>query len=320
MKQNQINHVVSFSGGRTSAFLVYLMERARKEFGWSVTYIFCDTGVEAPATYKFIRDIIKFWGIDLIILRADVNPVLGQGNGYIQYKPEDLMNSAVMEPFEPFNSMLAKYGTPTAFGPYCSDRMKKDVATKYCKEHFGKNYITWLGMRSDEPKRLKPKPGIKYLADLLHVEKQDILDWWKHQPFDLELNGEFEGNCLFCVKKSSSKIALAARLNPGFFNMWNYHLKSKTVREKEGYDKLTMYRGHLSLEGIATMYEDQSKAEIFSRMRSQKRFDTNSCSESCEAFSETGKELNFDIVNQEIYKEFETELESCQYALELFAA
>ncbi|MEZ8329152.1 hypothetical protein AB6C40_15080 [Vibrio splendidus] len=43
---NNLTHVVSFSGGRTSAFMVWLMERARKEFGWDVRYIYCDTGTE----------------------------------------------------------------------------------------------------------------------------------------------------------------------------------------------------------------------------------------------------------------------------------
>ncbi len=206
--ENSLTHVVSFSGGRTSAFLVHLMERARKEYGWNVKYIFTDTGVEHPQTYVFIRNIVKFWGIDLIILRAVVNPELGKGNTYQEYTVNDLMNSSVMPPFEPFMSMMKKYGTPTAFGPYCSERMKKDVTERYCKEHFGKNYITWLGMRSDEPKRLKPKAGIKYLADLIEVDKQDVLEWWTHQPFDLQLE-EQEGNCLYCVKKSTAKLALA---------------------------------------------------------------------------------------------------------------
>ncbi|EQC0334612.1 phosphoadenosine phosphosulfate reductase family protein, partial [Escherichia coli] len=38
-----ITHVVSFSGGRTSAYLVHLMEEQRKA-GNNVCYIFMDTG------------------------------------------------------------------------------------------------------------------------------------------------------------------------------------------------------------------------------------------------------------------------------------
>lgn len=75
-----VTHVVSFSGGRTSAYLVHLMEQRRKA-GEDVRYVFMDTGAEHPGTYKFIREVVSNWGIDLICLRVDVNPELGKGNG-----------------------------------------------------------------------------------------------------------------------------------------------------------------------------------------------------------------------------------------------
>ncbi len=307
-------HCVCFSGGRTSAYMVYLMERARREFGWDVRYFFADTGVEHPMTYRFIRDIVKFWGIDLIILRAKVNPILGQGNGYEVFEPKDLMNSAVMPPFQPFLDMMKKYGTPTAFGPYCSERMKKDVTDKYCKEHFGKDgFVSWIGIRGDEPHRLKPKPGVKYLADLVPlVDKQDINEWWSHQPFDLLLE-EQEGNCLFCIKKSTAKLALAAKQNPNFLQVWKYHINNKDVREKAGYDKRIMYRGHLSLEGIAEMYADKTEDEIRSTMRSAKRQETGLCAESCEGLTLNGDEVNFEVVETKIYRQFEHQLKQTQF-------
>lgn len=288
------------------------MEITRKNYGWNVKYIFCDTGVEHPQTYVFIRNIVKFWNIDLIILRADVNPTLGKGNSYTEFSINDLMNTTIMPPFEPFLSMMKKYGTPTAFSPYCSERMKKDVTNLYCKEHFGKNYLTWLGMRSDEPKRIKEKLGIKYLADLKFVEKQDILDWWKHQPFDLQLE-EQEGNCLFCIKKSTLKIALAIKQNPHFFNLWKYYLNNKSIRIKGSYDKFVMYRGKLSLDGIAKMHSDIDERDIRLRMRSSKRYETGSCTESCEAFNLDGIEVNWQVVEKQIYNTFEDQLKQIQF-------
>ncbi|EJN3583877.1 phosphoadenosine phosphosulfate reductase family protein, partial [Escherichia coli] len=56
------HHVVSFSGGRTSAYLILLMEQRRKA-GENVHYIFMDTGCEHPLTYRFIREVVKFWDI-----------------------------------------------------------------------------------------------------------------------------------------------------------------------------------------------------------------------------------------------------------------
>ncbi|NOI32255.1 phosphoadenosine phosphosulfate reductase domain-containing protein [Vibrio coralliilyticus] len=308
-------HAVQFSGGRTSGYMVHLMERARREFGWDVRYIFCDTGVEAPQTYVFIRNVVKFWNIDLTILRAKVNPQLGVGNGYEIFEPKDLMNSSVMPPFQPFFDMIKKYGTPNIGGPYCSERMKKDVADKYCKEHFGKDgYISWLGIRGDELQRLKPKSGIKYLADLVPmVHKEDVNEWWSHQEFDLNLD-ESEGNCLFCFKKSTPKIALAIKRNPHFLQMWQYYIGSSEVREKDGYDKNIMYRGHLSLNGIAELYSDSSEDQIKSTMRRAKRYEAGACTESCEGFKLHGEEINFDVVETELYRQFQVQLKQTQLA------
>ncbi|MEF1336328.1 phosphoadenosine phosphosulfate reductase family protein [Vibrio rotiferianus] len=315
-KGDNLVHVVSFSGGRTSAVLVWLMKIAMERYGWNVTFLFCDTGVEHPNTYKFIRDIIKFWGIELVILRAKVNPVLGEGNSYEVYEPKDLMNSAVMEPFQPFMDMMIKYGTPSISGPYCSERMKKDVCQAYCNDHIGRNnYVTWLGMRSDEPDRLTPKDGIKYLADLLDIEKSDVLRWWKQQPFDLDLE-EYDGNCIYCVKKSTQKLAAAIRSNPGFFQMWKYKIRDKRVRVKDGYDPKVMYRGKLSLEGIAAMYDDVTDEEIIESLRGSRGEDVGSCSESCEGFiPETA--IDFDATSNKLYQEFEAELGLGQFELEL---
>ena len=46
-----------------------------------------------------------------------------------------------------------------------------------------------------------------------------------------------------------------------------------------------MYRGHLSLEGIAEMYAAKGRDELAATMKGAKRFDSGSCSESCEVFS-----------------------------------
>ncbi|MFV0574800.1 MAG: phosphoadenosine phosphosulfate reductase family protein [Vibrio sp.] len=309
---NKVTHVVSFSGGRSSALLVWLMLIARKRFNWNVKFIFCDTGVEAPATYKFIRDIVKFWRLDdLIILRAKINPVLGQGNSYEIFTPNDLMNSSTMPPFQPFFDLIKKYGTPSVSRPFCSERMKKNVFDAYCKDHIG-DHVTWLGMRSDEPKRLKTKDGIKYLADLIYVEKQDVLDWWCNQPFDLQLP-ENQGNCLYCPKKSSLKIAATLRETPHFKAMWDYYIGKNTVRIIEDYDPKVMYRGKLSLDGVAALYKDVTDDELYSKMKLIKGRDFGECSESCEPISFGN--VNFGEIESNIRSELEDSFALNQFNL-----
>ncbi|MBS6032256.1 MAG: phosphoadenosine phosphosulfate reductase family protein [Pantoea sp.] len=283
-------NVVSFSGGRTSAYLVYLMEQKRKA-GEEVHYVFMDTGCEHPMTYRFVREIVKFWDIPLIVLQVDINPELGKANGYTVWKPEDIHTR--MPPLKPFIDMVKKYGTPYIGGAFCTDRLKLVPFKKYCDEHFGRgNYTTWIGIRSDEPKRLMPKAGIRYLAELTNYEKSDILNWWKDQPFDLQIP-EHLGNCIFCIKKSTPKLGLATRDEPGLVRVFNDVTTGGHVREgHRETPKEIMYRGHLSLDGIASMYAGEDYQQLYQAMTRAKKFDSGSCSESCEIF---GGQLGFNF-------------------------
>ena len=67
-------NVVSFSGGRTSAFLVYLMEMERHLYGADVHYVFMDTGAEHPKTYEFVRNLVTRWNIPLVCIRMVALP------------------------------------------------------------------------------------------------------------------------------------------------------------------------------------------------------------------------------------------------------
>lgn len=109
------HHVVSFSGGRTSAYLVHLMEQRRKA-GENVHYILMDTGCEHPLTYRFIREVVKFWDIPLTVLQVDINPELGQPNGYTEWEPKDIQTR--MPVLKPFMDMVKKYGTPVMTPTY----------------------------------------------------------------------------------------------------------------------------------------------------------------------------------------------------------
>ncbi|EOK0234032.1 phosphoadenosine phosphosulfate reductase family protein, partial [Escherichia coli] len=247
-------NVVSFSGGRTSAYLLWLMEQKRRA-GEDVHYVFMDTGCEHPMTYRFVREVVKFWDIPLTVLQVDINPELGQPNGYTVWEPKDIQTR--MPVLKPFIDMVKKYGTPYVGGAFCTDRLKLVPFTKYCDDHFGRgNYTTWIGIRADEPKRLKPKSGIRYLAELSDFEKEDILAWWKQQPFDLQIP-EHLGNCIFCIKKSTQKIGLACKDEEGLQRVFNEVITGSHVRDgHRETPKEIMYRGRMSLDGIAKMYSE----------------------------------------------------------------
>lgn len=98
--------VISFSGGRTSAYLVNLMRDDP-----NARFVFMDTGAEHPATYEFVRNVVKHFGIELTCLRVDVNPELGKGNGYKVVSIDD-----IRQDLEPWRAMIQKYGVPYVGG------------------------------------------------------------------------------------------------------------------------------------------------------------------------------------------------------------
>ena len=283
-RPDKMKQVVSFSGGRTSAYLVYLMEQKRINEGWDVSYIFMDTGAEHPKTYEFIKNIIKHFEIDLICLRPVINLEFGVGITYKEISIDDICCD-----LKPWEEMIEKYGTPFyPSGAACTGYMKTTPYKKYCDDNFGKNkYITWLGIRVDEPKRLSEKKNFDYMANISDFDKHDVLDWWDEQEFNLDLP-EHLGNCVFCIKKGVNKVALAAKDEPEmaveFMKMTEREGIRTTEKRMTSPDK--MFRGSLSLRSVIEAYKDMGRDELFNTLRYSKRFDSGSCSESCEVFNE----------------------------------
>ena len=280
-KDLEMRKVVSFSGGRTSAYLCHLMiEKFGRE---NVDFIYMDTGAEHPKTYEFIRKVDEYFGLNLVCLRTVFSDELGTANSY-----EIISVNDINQDLAPWVNMLKKYGTPyNPGGAFCTDRMKLVPFTKYCNDTYGRgNYETWLGIRADEPKRIKPKAGYDYMATISDFEKEDVLKWWSSMPFNLEIE-EHLGNCVFCIKKGVNKIALAARDESEQARAFVDVITSDNVRivEQRKSPSLEMYRGRQSLQQVIATFSLHTRDEIAATIRGAKRYDSGSCSESCEVFN-----------------------------------
>lgn len=272
--------VASFSGGRTSAYLCsLLLERYPRD---RLRFVFMDTGAEHPATYDFIRKVNDHFGLDLICLRCDSSRPLGKGVYPYVVSIDDIGQDLV-----PFRDLSAKYGTPTAKTPACTSRMKERIFSKWCQHQFGRDqYVAWIGVRADEPKRLGKmglSPLMRFLAELDDADKQDVLAYWRDMPFDLEIP-EWLGNCVFCIKKSDAKLALAVREEPDMAEEWMTMLREATNRTKpEGLTSENVYRSSRTLLQVisssASLTTDELRAKVMSY-----RNDSNTCAESCEVF------------------------------------
>lgn len=265
----------------------------------STACVFMDTGAEHPRTYDFLRDCNSYFNLDIVCIKAHIPPAIGEGVGY-RVTPIGMLkhDNGVMIDY------MAKNGTPVSVGATCSDRMKTLAYRAWLKAYIAENGVdtesitTWLGMRADEQRRLKYPKGVKYLADISDFTKDDVLEFWKRQSFDLEIP-EHLGNCVFCVKKSPIKVALAARHEPEMAEKWEELIYSPVVRDMPNRTdkKDIMYRDYMSFRSIKESFADFTTEELEKRVGLYR--DDSACSSSCEGDFSTefiGKEIQLDML------------------------
>jgi hypothetical protein len=263
-------NIASFSGGRTSAYMCYLLKKMNIP---DLEFIFMDTGAEHPKTYEFIKKCDNYFDLNLKVLRPVINQEMGVGVNYKVLTTNDMgWDISIMK------ELTKKYGTFNYLTPLCTSMLKTTVAQKYIKQF--DNVTQWIGIRIDERRRLKDKKGFKYLAEVSSMSKRDILGWWNEQPFDLEIP-EHLGNCVFCVKKNANYIALAQRDEPDLYRDWADMITQ--ARQRGDVPKEVMYRGEQSIDGIVKFYSAYEYEEIKQTIRMYKNKNTV-CSDSCEAF------------------------------------
>lgn len=124
-----------------------------------------------------------------------------------------------------------------------------------------------------------------YLAEISDYGSDDIADYWSDFDGRLKLSSHL-GNCVFCVKKSLPKLALAIRDEPDLAEVWKKTVEDSNPRlKKEGSAEVgSMYRGKTSISNVIAMFQDVPTEALRSRCRSLSKTETG-CASSCEAFS-----------------------------------
>ena len=199
--------LISFSGGRTSAMMTkWLLDHKSNEYDFLV--VFANTGHEREATLEFVNNCDIHFGFNTVWVEAVFSKggtrakVVDYNTAYRNIKKNGI---------DPFEAMIAKHGMPNMNNPHCSRDLKKYAINALCRSigWKAKTYLTALGIRSDETKRLNweraKKEMILYFAQLGTITKEMVNKWWSQQPFDLQLKS-FEGNCILCWKKSFRKL------------------------------------------------------------------------------------------------------------------
>jgi 3'-phosphoadenosine 5'-phosphosulfate sulfotransferase (PAPS reductase)/FAD synthetase len=207
---------VSFSGGRTSG---YLLRHVLDAWGGTMPkgghVLFANTGREHDATYRFVELIGKEW--------CDVTWIEWSPDGFAVKKPEEADRIGA-----PFAALIAKRNyLPNPITRFCTSDLKVIPMKKYMQSRGYSDFTTVIGLRADEQRRVSklrsdPTRDIAMpLADA-NVTRDDVVSWWKSQPFDLELPNDDPafGNCDLCFLKGAARIERVMRAEPHRAEWW----------------------------------------------------------------------------------------------------
>lgn len=207
---------ISFSGGRTSAYMTQRLLRLAQP-GDEILVIFANTGEEDEETLKFVNRCDLHYKFKTIWLEADVQTNSGSGTQAIVVDFVTANRRGA-----PFEAVIAKYGIPNSSFPHCTRELKQAPMRAFLRS-IGWDPGTYnlaIGIRADEADRMSAdaaKWGIYYPLIKWGVKKDDVIAWWREQPFDLYIP-EYLGNCKSCWKKTDRKLLTLARERPEVFD------------------------------------------------------------------------------------------------------
>lgn len=203
--------VISFSGGRTSAYMLWRVLQSNNGLPDQAKAVFCNTGKEDEATLRFIHDCSVNWGIPITWLEYRVAEI-----------PFEVVTfETASRNGEPFSALIKKKNyLPNPVARFCTVDLKILTLERYIKSIGWSEYENMIGIRADEPRRVakiraNPSDGRKGVSRFMPlaqvgVQKEDISQFWKLQDFDLGLPNiggvTYHGNCDLCFLKGASQL------------------------------------------------------------------------------------------------------------------
>jgi hypothetical protein len=216
------NVCISFSGGRTSAFMLYHILEANNGLPDNALVCFQNTGREMPQTLDFVNNCSQKWNVKITWLEYDLN----EENKHI-FKIVRYDNAS--RKGEPFDKLINKHNRlPNPMSRFCTGSLKRDTTSKYLRSLGWKKWHNALGIRSDEKHRCKPgfANGFYPFYPICEANHNifDVDKFWDKQDFKLDLpvvNGKtIKGNCDLCFLKSESQLASMVRDHPELAKWW----------------------------------------------------------------------------------------------------
>lgn len=214
---------ISFSGGRTSAYMLWRVLQSNDGLPADAVVCFANTGKEDEATLRFVRDCGEQWGVKINWLEYQANEEPDK-----RWKVVDFDTAS--RNGEPFEAVIRQRNyLPNPVTRFCTSELKIRTMHKWLRANWADlgwdvNNIEWdqmIGIRADEQRRVSKirtrghstetvkETMLMPLADA-NITLADIDAFWSLQPFKLELptvNGRtLAGNCDLCFLKAGNQV------------------------------------------------------------------------------------------------------------------
>jgi 3'-phosphoadenosine 5'-phosphosulfate sulfotransferase (PAPS reductase)/FAD synthetase len=257
---------ISFSGGRTSAYMLWRVLESNGGLPDDASVCFANTGREDEATLRFVRACADGWGVPITWLeyRSSDDGVSYEVVGFASASRDG----------EPFEAMIRRRKfLPNPVSRFCTSELKIRTMHRYIRKQLGwGEWDQFIGIRADEQRRVSKirargtstetpdETMCMPLADA-GVSVHDVNTFWQAQPFNLELltvNGRtLEGNCDLCfLKPPAQRLALIAA-KPERATWWaRMESFAESISDKPAGAKFNRY-GEPSYAQMAAFAADQ---------------------------------------------------------------
>ncbi len=188
---------ISFSGGRTSAYLLWRVLQANNGLPEEAIVCFANTGKEEEATLEFVRDCSVNWNVPIHWLEYRDNA----------QKFEEVTFETASRNGEPFEQIIHKRQIlPNVRARFCTVELKIRTMARFTKNLGWGDYQNFIGIRADEPRRaakMKPDNVREHVRMPLH-----------------EAGISKTNNCDLCFLKAVPKIITLVKQNPERAKWW----------------------------------------------------------------------------------------------------
>lgn len=221
--------IAGVSGGRTSAYMATLLPK-------DTILSFQNTGREHPATLDFLRELEQFLGREIVWL--EWRPPAEVGGRPRDFRFERVTFETADRKGEVFRGLMEALAAfrrvhkglppiaPWARARLCTSYLKIRVQEHFVASLKWDEYISYIGLRADEPNRVavskaratEAKTIAVPLFDL-GVTKDDVNTFWSRQSFDLRIQPH-QGNCTACFLKDqadTSRVMMEPETDPEFW-------------------------------------------------------------------------------------------------------